>query len=72
VRIDWSDLADEPDDSHMARRARPTPDDPDAASRDQGNTAHRRLRQLITELEAISIELASRPATPETPGDQPA
>src|ERR1700687_2680232 len=27
-------------------------------------TAHRRLRQLITELEAISIELASRPATP--------
>jgi hypothetical protein len=31
--------------------------------------AHRRLRQLITELEAISIELAS----PETPlGDQPA
>jgi len=31
--------------------------------------AHRRLRQLITELEAISVELAS-PGTP--PGDQPA
>ena len=31
--------------------------------------AHRRLRQLITELEAISIELASS-ETP--PGDQPA
>ena len=26
--------------------------------------AHRRLRQLITELEAISIELAGQPATP--------
>ena len=37
MRIDWSDLADEPDDAHMARRARPTPDDPDAAGRDQGN-----------------------------------
>jgi len=35
-------------------------------------TAHRRLRQLITELETISIELATRPATPKTPGDQPA
>jgi hypothetical protein len=34
--------------------------------------AHRRLRQLITELEAISIELAGQPAAPETPGDQPA
>ena len=36
--------------------------------------AHRRLRQLITELEAISIELAERPAIPKTPktlGDQP-
>jgi hypothetical protein len=37
VRIDWSDLTDEPDDAHMARRARRTPDDPDAAGRDQGN-----------------------------------
>ncbi len=39
--------------------------------------AHRRLRQLITELEAISIELAHQPAHPQTqpgtqPGDQPA
>jgi hypothetical protein len=34
--------------------------------------AHRRLRQLITELEAVSIELAEQPATPKTPGDQPA
>ena len=34
--------------------------------------AHRRLRQLITELEAISIELAEHPETPKTPGDQPA
>ena len=34
-------------------------------------TAHRRLRQLITELEAISIELAAQPAAPGTPGDQP-
>ena len=33
--------------------------------------AHRRLRQLITELEALSIELAGQPATPATPGDQP-
>ena len=33
--------------------------------------AHRRLRQLITELEALSIELAGQPATPQTPGDQP-
>ena len=36
--------------------------------------AHRRLRQLITELEAVSIELAEQPAipkTPKTPGDQP-
>ena len=32
--------------------------------------AHRRLRQLITELEAISIELAEQPITPKTPGDQ--
>ncbi len=39
-------------------------------------TAHRRLRQLITELEAVSIELAERPASPPArtgqPGDQPA
>ncbi len=34
-------------------------------------TAHRRLRQLITELEAISIELAGQPVTPATPEDQP-
>ena len=34
-------------------------------------TAHRRLRQLITELEAISIELASRPATPQNAGSGP-
>src|SRR6266498_737303 len=34
--------------------------------------AHRRLRQLITELEAVSIELAEQPTTPKTPGDQPA
>jgi hypothetical protein len=39
-------------------------------------TAHRRLRQLITELEAVSIELAERPASPPArtgqPGDQSA
>jgi hypothetical protein len=35
-------------------------------------TAHRRLRQLITELETISIELATQPPPPKTPGDQPA
>jgi hypothetical protein len=38
--------------------------------------AHRRLRQLITELEAVSIELAEQPAPtpaqPAQPGDQPA
>jgi len=38
--------------------------------------AHRRLRQLITELEAVSIELAGQPASPPAqpgqPGDQPA
>ena len=34
-------------------------------------TAHRRLRQLITELEALSIELAGQPAAPATPQDQP-
>jgi hypothetical protein len=38
--------------------------------------AHRRLRQLITELEAVSIELAERPPSPPAPpdqlGDQPA
>ena len=39
--------------------------------------AHRHLRQLITELEAISIQLAGQPgplhAQPRTqPGDQPA
>ena len=32
--------------------------------------AHRRLRQLITELETISIELAAQPPAPQTPGDQ--
>jgi len=38
--------------------------------------AHRRLRQLITELEAVSIELAEQPASPQARtgqlGDQPA
>ena len=35
--------------------------------------AHRHLRQLITELEAISIELAGSPRPPHAqPGDQPA
>jgi Family of unknown function (DUF6788) len=33
--------------------------------------ARRRLRQLITELEAVSIELAEQPITPKTPGDPP-
>ncbi len=33
--------------------------------------AHRRLRQLITELEALSIELAGQPPAPATPEDQP-
>jgi hypothetical protein len=37
--------------------------------------AHRRLRQLIAELEAISIELAQQPTPPPAPpgqlGDQP-
>ena len=32
--------------------------------------AHRRLRQLITELETVSIELAGQPPAPKTPGDQ--
>ena len=36
MRIDRSDLADEPDDVHMTRRARLTPDNPDAADKDQG------------------------------------
>ena len=34
-------------------------------------TAHRRLRQLITELEAVSMELAARPPAPGTPEHQP-
>ena len=34
-------------------------------------TAHRRLRQLITELEAVSMELAAPPPAPGTPEDQP-
>ena len=33
--------------------------------------AHRRLRELITELEAVSIELAARPPAPGTPEGQP-
>ena len=37
MRIDRADLADEPDDAHMGRRARSAPDDPDAAGKDQGN-----------------------------------
>jgi hypothetical protein len=38
VRIDRSDLADKPDAAHMApRRTRSTPDDLDAAAKDQGS-----------------------------------
>jgi hypothetical protein len=38
VRIDRSDLADKPDDAHMApRRTRPTPGDLDAAAKDRGS-----------------------------------
>ena len=38
MRIDRSDLADKPDDTHMApRRTRPTPGDLDAAAKDQGS-----------------------------------
>ncbi len=38
VRIDRSDLADKPDDARMtSRRARSTPDDLDAAAKDQGH-----------------------------------
>jgi hypothetical protein len=37
VRIDRSDLAEEPDGTHIARRARSTPDDPDAANKNQDN-----------------------------------
>jgi len=36
VRIDWADLADEPEDAHTARRAQSAPDDPDATGKDQG------------------------------------
>ncbi len=36
MRIDRSDPADEPDDTYMARRARSTPDDPDAVGKDRG------------------------------------
>ena len=35
MRIDRSDLADEPGNAHMARPARSAPDDPDAAGKDQ-------------------------------------
>jgi hypothetical protein len=38
VRIDRSDLADKPDDTHMApRRTRSTPGDLDTAAKDQGS-----------------------------------
>lgn len=37
MRIDRSDLADEPGEAHMACRARPTPDDPAATGRNQSN-----------------------------------
>jgi hypothetical protein len=36
VRIDRSDLADERDDAHMASGARPAPDNPGVAEKDQG------------------------------------
>ena len=36
MRIDRSDPADEPDGARMDRRARPAPDDPNAAGKDQG------------------------------------
>jgi hypothetical protein len=39
VRVDRSDLAGEPDDAHLARRARSAPDDPDAAGKDRGKAA---------------------------------
>jgi hypothetical protein len=39
VRIDRSDLADERDDAHMASGARPAPDNPDVAEKDQGKAA---------------------------------
>lgn len=37
MRIDRPDPADEPDDVRTGRRARSAADDPDAASKDQGN-----------------------------------
>lgn len=36
MRIDRTDLADQPDDAHMTRRAPSAPDHPDAAGKDQG------------------------------------
>jgi hypothetical protein len=36
VRIDWSDPSDGPGDAPVARRARSTPDEPDAATKDRG------------------------------------
>jgi len=39
VRIDRSDLADEPDDVHLARCARSAPDDSDAPGKDQAHAS---------------------------------
>jgi hypothetical protein len=41
VRIDRSDLAEEPDDVHVGRRVRSTLEDPDAAGKDQRNAFER-------------------------------
>jgi hypothetical protein len=38
VRIDRADLADEPDDAHIARYARSASDDPNAVGKDRGRT----------------------------------
>ena len=37
MRLDRSELADQPDNAHMARRAGSAPDDPDAAGKNRGN-----------------------------------
>src|ERR1700757_4264673 len=66
-------LAHQPHHPLPARRLplTPKPPPPEEAERLRPYfAAHRRLRQLITELEAVSIELAEQPATPKTPGDQ--
>ena len=41
MRIDRANLADEPGDAHVGRRAQSAPDDPDAAGKDQGRAAVR-------------------------------